>query len=341
MALPFPGNCASPKATAAWMASVAEYYDLPGILPVMCSCVELTGAWTSEGCLEDVPGFLEAQDYDSVGLFQQRPSQGWGTVQECIDPPISLVKFLEEANKYKGQYSYTNPDELGQWCQAVQRSGVPDAYRSKGYPMALELLKDWQGEVTMVTAQDLIATGRQMMGSAYEQWDGTWPPSAGAPFWMIGDVSVDLVLKYGCNCSGFLNAILRLNGLPAAGGTGSIGDYLIDLQDFDVSTPAVPGALALRPWSGGVGDLSEGHVALYTGAHSLLQADHRGVNELDTDTVSQSWAGFTVYGLLPNVDYSPAPVEPNEELWRKYGWWTYESESSWNLKFYPPVKEVK
>ncbi len=27
-------------------------------------------------------------DQDSLGLFQQRPSQGWGTVDEVLDPPV-------------------------------------------------------------------------------------------------------------------------------------------------------------------------------------------------------------------------------------------------------------
>lgn len=36
-----------------------------------------------------------AQDHDSVGLFQQRPSQGWGTVQQIMDPAYATSKFLE------------------------------------------------------------------------------------------------------------------------------------------------------------------------------------------------------------------------------------------------------
>jgi hypothetical protein len=32
-------------------------------------------------------------DSDSVGIFQQRPSQGWGTAAECMNPEVSAGKF--------------------------------------------------------------------------------------------------------------------------------------------------------------------------------------------------------------------------------------------------------
>jgi len=55
-----------------------------------------------------------------------------------------LRAFCKEAAKYKDPVWYnkdtTDADLLGRWCQAVQRSGVPDAYRDKGYPIASKLL---------------------------------------------------------------------------------------------------------------------------------------------------------------------------------------------------------
>ena len=43
----YPGDLANPEDVARWMAEVAkDEYGLPGILPVMTSCVELTAAWT-------------------------------------------------------------------------------------------------------------------------------------------------------------------------------------------------------------------------------------------------------------------------------------------------------
>jgi hypothetical protein len=68
---------------------------------------------------------LNYGDRDSQGLFQQRPSQGWGSVAEVRDPKHAARKFFEQAipNDQK------NPGQsVTQLAQSVQRSGLPDAY---------------------------------------------------------------------------------------------------------------------------------------------------------------------------------------------------------------------
>ena len=45
---------------------------------------------------------LAGGDRDSVGLFQQRPSQGWGTEQQILDPVYSTNKFLDALVKVPG-----------------------------------------------------------------------------------------------------------------------------------------------------------------------------------------------------------------------------------------------
>ena len=37
---------------------------------------------------------LNCGDRDSVGLFQQRPTAGWGTVQEILDPTYAAEAFF-------------------------------------------------------------------------------------------------------------------------------------------------------------------------------------------------------------------------------------------------------
>jgi hypothetical protein len=145
LAKKFPGLCASPKETAAWCKSVAEEeFGLPGILPVMASAVELTSAWTSEGCLDDIPGYSWAVDHDSLGLWQQRPSQGWGTVAQLSDPEYSLRAFCREADRFHGAYDENDPEELGMWCAAVQRprEDLEYLYAEKGWPIAKALLAE-------------------------------------------------------------------------------------------------------------------------------------------------------------------------------------------------------
>ncbi|MER7109068.1 hypothetical protein [Streptomyces sp. NPDC000229] len=63
-------------------------------------------------------------DRDSLGLFQQRPSQGWGTEKQILDPVFSAGKFYDHLAKVPG-YSRL---PLTVAAQRVQRSGFPQAY---------------------------------------------------------------------------------------------------------------------------------------------------------------------------------------------------------------------
>ena len=67
---------------------------------------------------------IDFGDRDSVGLFQQRPSQGWGTVEQIMDPYYSTDKFYEGLVAIDGWESA----EITVAAQAVQRSGFPEAY---------------------------------------------------------------------------------------------------------------------------------------------------------------------------------------------------------------------
>lgn len=63
-------------------------------------------------------------DRDSLGLFQQRPSQGWGSEDQVTDPVYSINAFYDGLERVKG---YTDM-EITKAAQAVQRSAFPDAY---------------------------------------------------------------------------------------------------------------------------------------------------------------------------------------------------------------------
>jgi hypothetical protein len=67
---------------------------------------------------------LEAGDRDSVGLFQQRPSQGWGTREQILDPVYATNAFYDALARVDGYESL----EITVAAQEVQRSGFPDAY---------------------------------------------------------------------------------------------------------------------------------------------------------------------------------------------------------------------
>ncbi len=67
---------------------------------------------------------IEHGDRDSVGIFQQRPSQGWGTVEQIMDPVYATNAFYDSLVEVDGYDSLP----ITEAAQAVQRSGFPDAY---------------------------------------------------------------------------------------------------------------------------------------------------------------------------------------------------------------------
>lgn len=75
-------------------------------------------------------------DRDSLGLFQQRPSQGWGTANEILDPVHASTMFYEALEKVSDWQSLS----VTQAAQAVQKSGFPEAY-AKWEPLATALQK--------------------------------------------------------------------------------------------------------------------------------------------------------------------------------------------------------
>jgi hypothetical protein len=67
---------------------------------------------------------LDYGDRDSVGLFQQRPSQGWGTVEQIRDPRFATNAFYDHLEEVAGWEQIP----VTEAAQAVQRSGHPLGY---------------------------------------------------------------------------------------------------------------------------------------------------------------------------------------------------------------------
>jgi len=71
-------------------------------------------------------------DHDSLGVFQQRPSTGWGTPEQITDVPTSSKSFYGVApfgsNPGLIQIQGWETMPPGEVCQAVQRSAFPDRY---------------------------------------------------------------------------------------------------------------------------------------------------------------------------------------------------------------------
>lgn len=102
-------------------------------LPARAATIALATALQESGLLN-----LDHGDRDSLGLFQQRPSQGWGTPEQVTDPVFATNTFYDHLVKVP---DYTTIP-ITQAAQAVQRSAFPDAYaqhetRARAFASAL------------------------------------------------------------------------------------------------------------------------------------------------------------------------------------------------------------
>lgn len=141
-------------ATGLGVAAVLDRLDLTPPPPVRCSAEQDGTRWHLEPDQAETAALLSATtvhrgmparaatialatglqesklrnidygDRDSVGIFQQRPSQGWGTVEQIMDPVYSTNTFLDALERVEGYEAL----EVTVAAQTVQRSAFPDAY---------------------------------------------------------------------------------------------------------------------------------------------------------------------------------------------------------------------
>ena len=88
-------------------------------LPARAASIALATAYQESGLRN-----LDGGDRDSAGLFQQRPSTGWGTLAEVRDPVYATNAFYDALVKVDDYEQL----EITVAAQEVQRSGFPDAY---------------------------------------------------------------------------------------------------------------------------------------------------------------------------------------------------------------------
>ncbi|MFG3690027.1 hypothetical protein [Micromonospora sp. NPDC047740] len=77
-----------------------------------------------ESKLENLGHLGDANDHDSLGLFQQRPSSGWGTPEQITNPEYATLAFEKGLKQIDGWQDMP----LTKAAQTVQVSAYPDAY---------------------------------------------------------------------------------------------------------------------------------------------------------------------------------------------------------------------
>ncbi|GGQ48317.1 hypothetical protein GCM10010166_15630 [Couchioplanes caeruleus subsp. azureus] len=87
--------------------------------------------------------YTVAVDHDSLGLFQQRPSQGWGQPGQLADPRHATHAFLNAMIRKHPAGSWQSGD-IGQICQRVQGSAFPLAYAPEEHDAHLIVAALWR-----------------------------------------------------------------------------------------------------------------------------------------------------------------------------------------------------
>ncbi|WP_433221849.1 M23 family metallopeptidase [Dactylosporangium sp. CS-047395] len=110
---------AEQRGNAARIAAVGARRGIP-----VRGWVIAVAAAIQESGLRNLGDLGAANDHDSLGLFQQRPSQGWGTPQQLLNPEYAAGAFYDALLRVPGWQALP----LTRAAQAVQRSAYPDAY---------------------------------------------------------------------------------------------------------------------------------------------------------------------------------------------------------------------
>ncbi|MHA6798960.1 C40 family peptidase [Bounagaea algeriensis] len=223
-------------------------------------------------------------DRDSLGIFQMRPSMGWGTVQQVTDVEYQINKFYDVLQEVPG-WEEMRP---GTAAQRVERSAFPMRYH-EWEPLAAHLV-NVEGEVQGVSGcedlpdsgamvQQVISYAEDQLGKPYE-WGAAGPDEF--------------------DCSGLTQQAWHAAGVTIP--KYSQSQYFDGGERVPLSE-AKPGDLVF--WGKGRAPHGIHHVALYLGDDEVLHAPQPGEDVERT----QLWDGGE---LLPHA-VRPASDAPQQE----------------------------
>lgn len=236
-----------------------------------------------ESDLSDPPG----GDRDSVGLFQQRPSQGWGTPQQLHDPVYASGKFFAALLAVPGWQRMPLTDA----AQAVQHSAYPNAY-AKWEPDAAALVAALAGDLprgdTSSSSWASCPPATAVLAKAatwLTSWHGGPVPylsSSDPATWLDG---------YRRDCSGYASMAL---GLPGPG---------LDTAGLAARSTPIP-KIALR-----AGDLLI-NTAAGVGGHVVIFDRWATPTHTGYVAYEQSADGGTHHRIIPYPYFGIYPMSP-------------------------------
>jgi cell wall-associated NlpC family hydrolase len=228
----------------------------------------------------NIPNDGDGSDHDSVGLFQQRPAAGWGSVANLMDPVWSSRAFYggPSGPNHGSPRGLLDIDgwasmEPGAAAQAVQVSAYPDRY-AVNQPIAEKVLTTLSG-VSLSSELACAQTAGDVPINLPPGFAGDFIKAAasqlGKPYvWGGGDFNGPT--GGGFDCSG----LVLYAAYQASGGRIRLPHYSGDQIHSGVGIPfgmKTPGDLIFFSYPGADGPH---HVAIYVGGDRILHAPRTG-----------------------------------------------------------------
>ncbi|MBS2546904.1 C40 family peptidase [Catenulispora sp. NL8] len=218
---------------------------------------------------------LNYGDRDSLGLFQQRPSQGWGSPAQILTPAYAARQFYSRLLQVPGWRSMSTTDA----AQAVQHSGFPYAY-AKWQDEAQALAAAFTGGANC-TPQDssgLAVAAATAKAAGYHIPAGVPAPIVTAISFALAQIGKPYIWggtgPDGWDCSGLMMMAYRAAGIAIP--RGSIAQSTVGIPVYDTNS-LQPGDLLFVAGSDGT-VTAPGHVGMYLGQGILVEAPHTGLH---------------------------------------------------------------
>ena len=243
-----------------------------------------TATAIQESSLRNLPGGPD----DSIGLFQQRPSQGWGTPAQLRDPRYATTKFYDKLLTIAGWQQMP----LTEAAQAVQRSAYPDAYAAHE-PDATLLIHAVASRLGLAVPSDADSGGCVEAATVFrraQSWLTAWSGGP-VPYLSSGDPE-DWFQGYRRDCSGYVSMALGLQG-PGLNTSGlAARSTMITKQELRPGDLLINTAPDLR-----------GHVVLFERWADTSQTRYHGYEQSGSGGTHHRTIPYPYFGDYPMVPY--------------------------------------